>query len=362
MLKTIDWYIIRKFLSTFFFTVLIFTMIGIIIDFSEKVEKFIEEPITNAEIWLEYYPSFFLFLMGLLWPVFALVAVIFFTSRMAYSSEIISIFNAGVSFFRLMRPYMFSAAFLTFLYLLGTHFFIPWGEQHRLRVLRKYIDKNDDKGKTTDVHLFIAPNAKVYIGNYRKDDSTARDFRIEQFRDHQLVQLVKADLVEWQKDTKKWRLRDYQIQTFDSLKESLVIGYGKMKDTTLNLNPGDFVDYSRQQSTMLTPTLVHYIRQQISRGAGNVRKYQLELNRRTADPFTIFILTIMGMAIAARKVRGGIGLHLALGIALGAIYIFLSKFTTVFAMGQAIPVWLGVWLPNIIFMSVAFWMVGRAQK
>lgn len=361
-LTTIDWYIIKKFLATFFFTMLIICMVGMIIDFSEKVEKFIEEPITWQEIVFEYYPSFLLFLIGLLWPVFALISVIFFTSRLAYNSEIIAILNAGASFPRLLRPYLVAAALLTALYLLGTHWFIPWGEQSRNNILRQYIDKNDDKGKTRDVHLFIAPNVKAYVGYYRKEDSTARDFRIEKYRNNQLIELIKADVAEWRKESKKWRLRDYQIQKFNGLQERIEVGFGSTRDTTLNLFPADFVDYSSQQSMMVTPELVRYIRQQNARGAGNVRKYLLELHRRTADPFTIFILTIMGVAIAARKVRGGIGLHLAFGIGAGALFVFLSKFTTVFAMSQTLPVWLGVWLPNLFFGALAGWLASRAQS
>jgi lipopolysaccharide export system permease protein len=360
--KILDWYIIKKFLSTFFFTVLIFLMVAVILDFSEKVEKFIEEPITKKEIILQYYPSFMLWIGGQLWSVCTLIAVIFFTSRMAYSSEIISIFNAGVSFNRLMRSYFFAAAFLTLLYLLCTHLVMPIGETYRQGITRKYIDKNDDKGKSTNIHLFVAPGTKVFIGFYRKDDSSARDFRIEHFKNQKLVSYTKADRAEYIPETKKWRLWDYSTHNFDALKEKLDMHISESKDTTLSLFPEDFVDYSSQQSMMITPRLMRYIRQQIKRGAGNTRKYEFELYRRTADPVTIFILTFIGMAIASRKVRGGFGFHLALGIGIGAIFVFLSKFTNVFALGQTIPVWLGAWLPNIVFSFVAFRLIQTAQK
>ena len=363
MLKLLDLYIIRKFISTFFFTVLIFTMISVIIDFSEKVEKFIEEPITLAEILLEYYPSFILYISGLLWPLFTLIAVIFFTSRLAFNSEVISILNAGVSFNRFMRPYLLSAGLLTFLYLLGTHFFIPWGNTHMLRIIYTYIQKDENKAKVRDVHLFVEPGKKVYIGYYSKGDSSARDFRIESFQGQKLTHLLKADRAEWQDSTKKWRLYDYETRSFeDSLRESFLIGLGQQLDTALNIDPSDFVDYSGQQSMMSTVALVRHIHKQKIRGSGNSRKYSLELHRRTAEPLTIFILTIIGMVIAARKVRGGIGLHLAVGIGLGAAYIFLSKFASTFALGSNLPTWLGAWFPNLIFMGIAFLLLQRAQK
>jgi lipopolysaccharide export system permease protein len=361
-LKTIDWYIIKKFLSSFFFTVLLFVLIAVVIDFSEKVEKFIEEPITKKEILLQYYPSFIIWIAGQLWSVCTLIAVVFFTSRLAYNSEIISIFNAGVSYERFMRPYWVAAGIITFVYLLGSHFFLPWGEEIRQEISNKYLDKNSDKGKTTSVHLFVAPGTKVFVGFYRKDDSTARDFRLEHFEGAQLRSILKADRAKYLAKTKKWQIWDYYIHDFNDQREVLKTSFGQSIDSTINLYPADFVDFASQQSMMTTPRLMSYIRQQKARGAGNVVKYEYELLRRTGDPITIMILTIIGVTIASRKVRGGFGFHLAMGISIGAIYVFLSKFTNVFALGQTMPVWLGVWLPNIVFGVIAVFLVRGAQK
>ncbi len=363
MFTTLDRYIIRKFFSTFFFTVLIFTLISVIIDFSEKVEKFIEEPITRSEIFVEYYPSFILYMTGLLWPLFTLIAVIFFTSRLAFNSEIIAILNAGVSFNRFLRPYLFSAGVLTVLYLFGTHVLIPAGNKHMFRILYTYISKNEDKARVRDIHLFVAPGKKVYIGYYSKSDSSVRDFRIEHFEGQRLTGLLKADRAQWQQKTQKWRLYDYESRTFpDTIRERLFVGIGRQLDTVLNLSPADFVDYTSQQSMMSTRQLVRHIHLLGARGAGNIRKYDLELQRRTAEPITIFILTIIGVAIAARKVRGGVGLHLAMGIGLGALYVFLSKFASTFAQDSDVPAWLGAWLPNFLFFTIALRLVSKAQK
>jgi lipopolysaccharide export system permease protein len=362
MLKKLDNYIIGKFMRTFFFTVLIFTMISVIIDFSEKVEKFIEEPITIKEILIDYYPNFILHIDGLLWPLFTLIAVIFFTSRMAYNSEIISIFNAGVSFKRFMVPYLVSATIIAGLHLIGNHYLIPKGNKARLDVVHTYIWKDNDKGKTRDVHMFVSPDTKIYVNFFRKRDSTARKFRLERFADGQLAYLLKASTAEWRGEPNNWRLKNYEIRTFDENKESLLIGKGKSMDTTINLTPYDFVDYKEQHMMMTTGELRYHINLQRDRGVGNTEKYEIELHRRTAEAFTIFILTLIGMSIASRKVRGGIGLHLALGVGLGAIFIFLSRFAIVFAAGQAIPVLLGIWLPNLVFSLVAVYLVLNAQK
>ena len=362
MLKKLDLYIIRKFLVTFFFTVLIFTMISMVIDFSEKVEKFIESAITTKEIFIDYYPNFLLFIAGLLWPLFTLISVIFFTSRLAYNSEIISIFNAGVSYRRLMVPYLVSASIIAAMHFAGNHWFIPKGNKARLDVEHTYIWTNNDKGKTRDVHMFLSPDTKVYINYFRKRDSTARKFRLERFDDNRLVYVLKANTAEWLGGEKNWRLRDYEIRTFDGLQEGLVLGKGKQIDTTLNLSPQDFVDYKEQHLMMTTPQIRNYINLQKNRGVGNTKKYEIEMHRRTAEAFTIFILTLIGMAIASRKVRGGMGLHLALGVGISAIFIFLSRFAVVFAAGQAIPVLLGIWIPNIVFSCVAVYLILNAQK
>ena len=362
MLKKLDQYIIKKFLSAFFFTVLIFSMISGIIDFSEKVEKFIESAITRKEIFIDYYPNFLLYIDGLLWPLFTLISVIFFTSRMAYNSEIISIFNAGVSFPRLMRPYLIAATLIAGLHMVGNHYFIPKGNKTRLDIVHAYIWRDNDKGKTQDVHMFLSPDTKVYINYYRKRDSTARKFRLEKFEGNELVYLLKANTAEWAGPPNKWKLRNYEIRTFHGMEEELIIGNGKEIDTTLALTPEDFVDFKEQHTMMTTPELKAYIRNQKARGVGNTQKYEIELHRRTAEPFTIYILTIIGMSIAARKIRGGIGLHLAMGIGIGALYIFFSRFAIVFAAGQSIPILLGIWLPNIVFSTVAAFLVKNAQK
>ncbi len=362
MIKKIDKYIIKKYLASFFFTMLIFTMISVIIDFSNNVEDFIEEDVTYTEIILDYYLNWMLWINGLLVPLYALIAVIFFTSRMAYNSEIISILNAGVSFRRLMVPYLCAGGFIMVLHLLGNHYFIPIGNKIHYDFQHQYIWKHNDKGKTSDVHLFIGPETSAYIKHYRKQDSTARDIRIERYSENSLVYILKARTAEWTGPPNHWKLKNYEIRTFNGLKETIEIGAKEEIDTTLNITPEDFVEYVNQQEMLPTFQLIDYIATQENRGINNTKRYRVELHRRTAEPFTVLILTIIGMTIAARKVRGGIGFHLALGVGLGAIYIFLSKFSATFATNESLPPIIGVWFPNIIFGIVAIWLIKKAQK
>ena len=364
MLKKLDWYIIGKFLRTFFFTVLIFSMVTVVIDFSEKVERFIESDITKQEIAFEYFPTFILFILGFLWPMLTLIAVVFFTARLAGQSEILSILNAGVSFRRILRPYLVTAGFLTLLYLVGIHYVIPQANAHRTELERVYFGRNKDEGRTQNVHMFVAPGTKVFMTHFSKRDSVARNFRIERFEDGQLVALTKARTARFIDDDEQpyWRLDNYEQRTFRGMEETLLPGGKLTLDTVLNLYPADFVDYKEQQSAMTTSELLTHIRKQRERGAGNIRKYEVELARRTAEPFTIFILTLIGVAVAGRKVRGGMGIQLAIGIFIGALFVFLSRFASTLSVGSDIPILLGMWMPNLVFFGAAMFFVARAQR
>lgn len=361
-MRTIDWYIFKKFMATFFFTVLIFTLITVIVDFSEKVEKFVETDISKSEIIFQYFPNFVMFIYGLLFPLFTLISVVFFTSRMANNSEVLSIFNAGVSFQRFLRPYLVGAVFIAVLHSVGIHYFIPLGTKVRLDLEQTYFDQNRDVGKDRNIHLFLDADTKAYINFWRKRDTTIRGLRLERFKDNELVYLLKATSAHWQGPPDKWRLMNYEIRTFDGLQETYLSAQGEQMDTVMNLQPSDFSDYKGQQSMMTTGELVRYISKQKSRGVGNTAKYEAELWRRTAEPITVIILALIGVAIAARKVRGGMGIHLAMGVFIGALFLILSRFSSVFAEGQSLPVILSVWMPNLIFGTLAAYLVAGAQK
>jgi lipopolysaccharide export system permease protein len=358
----IDWYLFKKFMATFFFTVLIFTMITVIVDFSEKVERFVESEISQQEIIFGYFPNFVIFIHGMLFPLFTLISVVFFTSRLANNSEVLSIFNAGVSFRRLLRPYLLGAVIIAGLHAVGSHYFIPKGTKIRMNLENTYFYTDRDIGKQRNIHLFVDTNTIAYINFWRRSDSVMRDIRLETYTKHELTAILKAATAAWQGPPDKWRLTNYEIRTFDGLNESIVLGQGEQLDTTFNLAPADFVDYKDQQAMMTTSELSTYIAKQKARGAGNTAKYEAEYHRRLAEPATVLILCLIGVAVAGRKVRGGLGIHLAIGILLGALFLILSRFSAVFAAGNALPIILSVWLPNMLFGGIAAVLVWRAQE
>jgi len=232
MLQKLDWYIIGKFLRTFFFTVLIFSMVSLIIEFSEKIERFIESDITKLEITFQYFPTFLLFILGILWPM-----------RMANNSEIISILNAGVSFWRFLRPYLVTAGFLSLIYLVGLNWVIPWGNSHRSYLERTYFGRNKDEGKTANVHLFVAPGTKVFMTHFSKRDSSARNFRIESFQDSKLTHLTKARNAKFVSGNDSvpdlWRLTNYEIRTFNGKEETIDVGGSRRTLDTVLKRPDD---------------------------------------------------------------------------------------------------------------------------
>lgn len=363
MRTIIDRYIIRKYISTFVFTGLLFTLISWVIDASQKVESFVNENLTLSQVVFDYYFYFLLNINILLWPLFALISVIFFTSRLAYNSEIISILNAGVSFHRLMVPYLITASIIVLPHLVSNHIFIPLANKKRIDFENQYIYKgNKDYDRGSNMHLFLDENSKVYVRYFREEDNSISDFRIEQLDSLQLRQLIKASRAEWLPDKEQWRIHDYTRYWFDGENEKAVKYAGASFDTMLNMRPGDFVRFKNQREMMTTPQISRYIAEEKKRGISDTRVMEIEIHRRTADSYTLLILTIIGMAVAARKVRGGMGVHLAIGVSLGAAYIVLSKFSVTFAQGKLLPALVGVWIPNLLFTAIAWYRMSRAQK
>lgn len=361
--KLIDRYIIRFYLKTFFFTALLFSLIAVVIDFSDRLDAFIKSGVTVNQVIFSYYLHFIAFINGMLWPLFALISVIFFTSRLAKNSEIISVLNAGVPFYRLMVPYLVAATIIFSIHLVANHYLIPMGSKIRIPFENANVWQNVDQTRSRDIHILLDPQTKLYIRNYRQKDTTALDMRIEKYNDDgQLAGFLEAKRAKWLGAPDRWQLTDYVIRSFDGLKEEIIQGQQKQIDTTVNITPDDLTRVKNQQQLFTSPELQDYLHKQRSRGIGGTRIFETELYRRTSEPVSVYILTIIGLAVASRKTRGGLGIHLAIGISLGAIFIVLSRFSMTFTNSESLGPVLGVWLPNIVFTLVAAYLVKIAQK
>lgn len=337
-------------------------MFAIVMDFAERINHFIGEEVTTREIIMEYYLPFIPWINGLMWPLFALLAVIFFTSRMASNSEIISILSSGVSYYRLLVPFMISAIIIASILWYGNNYIIPISTKIKNEFTAEHIRKSEQKTHSNNFHFFINPEEKAYVRYYKKKDTTLNTFRLEKFQEGQIVEFTKAKKLTMKEYPNRWTMHNYEIRQCNGLEETLLIAQGEEKDTTLNFSPDVFVYYSKAMEMMTTSDLRAYIKEERSRGINAAKKFEVELYRRSSDPFTILILTLIGVTIASRKTRGGMGLHLALGVIIGAAFVILAKFSATFVNNLSLPPALGVWLPNIIFSLVAIWLLYKAQK
>ncbi len=358
-MKKIDLYIIRKFLTTFFFSILLFIAISIVIDITEKIDDFIDNEVPFKVLFFEYYLSFIPYIGVMLSPLFIFIAVIFFTSKMAYKSEIIAILSSGISFYRMLVPYFLTAAFLVILLLYCNHWLVPIANKKRISFEKTYVRKFF-KTYFKNVHLQIDPESFIYLESYNSKDTSGFKFTLEKFNNNKLLYKTNAKKIKWDNTHQQWQLNEYIARTFDST--NIKYDTGDTTLITLAIKPGDFEKEVQVKDEMTYTELNTFIAQERLRGAENIEFYLLEKYKRTASPFSVFILTLIGVSIASRKVRGGMGLHIASGIAISALFIVVQQFSSTFSTNANLPPIWGVWIPNIIFAAFAIGLLLFTRK
>ncbi|MFA5326383.1 MAG: LptF/LptG family permease [Prolixibacteraceae bacterium] len=358
MLHKIDFYIIKKFLGTFFYAIALIICISIVFDISEKIDDFISKDVTLKAIVFDYYLNFVPYFANLFSGLFTFIAVIYFTSKLAYNTEIIAILSSGVSFNRLMRPYMVGAAVIViFSYVLG-NYIIPPANKKRVDFTNMYISTKKS-GLEHDIHRQIEPNVFVYMSSYNASNDVGYKFTLENFEGRKLVSKLTADYIKWDREKKKWVIHNYYLRTIDGYTEK--IAQGSSKDTTLNMIPEDYQVVDNVVETMTLPVLNKSIANLKLRGVNTI-DYEIEKHKRRSGPFSAFILTIIGVSLASRKIKGGIGFHLGLGLLLSFSYILFMQVTTVFATSNLLAPWLAMWIPNIMYGGLAFFLYRRAAR
>jgi len=362
IIKKIDAYIIGKYISSFLFTMLLISMISVVIDFSEKIHKFIDADLSTLEVIKGYYLPFIPWINGLMWPLFSLIAVIFFTSRLAKNTELLAILSSGVSFNRILVSYVTAASILATIFWFGKNHIIPYSNKVKNDFEYEYLTKKHLKTRNSDVHFFLGPNEKVHNKYYSKRDTSVRGFRIETFEDGKLVKVLKAKKLVFKEAPNRWTIKDYEVRTFNGLEETLLVEAKVEKDTTLNMTPSDFIQNLKEMENMTTGDLKEFIEREKDKGLGASKSFLIQLHQRNSEPFSIIILTIIGAAIASRKVRGGMGLHLAIGVTLGAAFVIITQFSATFSNNLSLSPALGAWLPNILFGMIAAVLVIKSQK
>ncbi len=360
IIKKFDWYIIRKFLTTFVVTLSLFIIIIIVFDISEKLDDFLKKEAPVSEIFTKYYINYVPFFLNLFSPVFIFISVIFFTSKLASRSEIVATLSGGVSYNRILRPYIITAGILAIFSFFLNAYIIPRSDKIRLKFENKYI-RNQNNVYTNAQHRQIKPNFYFYVEYFGYGDSIGGGVSLEQYENNKLKSKLHSKKLKWNYERKKWRLEDYLIRDYlnDTTEK---ITKGKFLDTTIEFNPEDFFIHNDDVQSFNINELDDFIAKETMRGASNIDFYITEKYRRWASPFATFILTIIGVCVSSKKSRGGVGLNLGIGIFLSFIYLFVIQyFNTYGATGQIYPM-LAVWIPNFIFMGVAYYLYRNVQK
>jgi lipopolysaccharide export system permease protein len=358
-MKIIDKYIIKKFLGTFFLSIMLIILIVVVFDISEKIEDFIQKEAPLKAIIVDYYFNFIPYFVNLFSPLFTFIAVIFFTSRMATRTEVIAILSSGTSYTRFLYPYMISATIIALLSLALNNFVIPHATKHRIDFENIYL-KNKFYNNDKNIHLQISPNNYIYLERYDVDENTGYRFSIEKFKGQELIYKLVAQSIKWDSIRQHWSINDYYIRNIKGIKESIRVG--QRIDTVLGFTPNEFGRKDNTVETMDYFMLNKYIDSERLKGASNIEVLEIEKYKRTSVPFATFIFTLIGASIASRKVRGGIGMHIAMGFIIGFTFVLFMQVSTTFAVGGFVSPLLAVWIPNILFGIVALFLLNGAQK
>ena len=364
-MKKIDRYILSKYLSSFFFCLLLFTAIVVVIDMSEKTEDFVRSKLGVGQIITDYYFGFIPRIDAMLFPLFVFISVIFFTSKMAGRSEVIAILSSGVSYRRFLLPYVVGGVILSALLWAGYQYMVPkanrkWGEFQK-----KYVDVNKAPDPSTstykqNIYFSLDSNNKVGIRGYDTVAKTGNNFFVQKFKNNRLVYNLRAMSFSWDTATKKWALFNVMERNVNDISETIKMSKKKMMN--YDFKPIDLRkdDYLKDQ--MVTPDLDQFIEKERKRGSEMLSTLLVERYNRDAIPMSVLILTVIGAVLASRKVRGGSGFHLALGVVLSVLYILFSRMTLVFATKGDFTPWLAAWIPNFIFGALAFYLYKKAPK
>jgi lipopolysaccharide export system permease protein len=363
-MKKLDWYILRKFLTTFFFSIFLFAVIAVVVDVSEKTDDFVRSGLSVQQIITEYYYGFIPHIIALLLPLFVFIAVIFFTSKMANRSEIIAILASGTSYSRWLRPYWVGGLLLAGVLWFANQYVVPKANQIRGSFEANYIDKNNTYNAlvSTSSHIYLRIDSFTYAGIYAYDTLTKRGGPFFSFRmkNNKVTENTRADQIIWDTATRKWKLESVLFRKVYDLKEDISMIPEKIMD--FNFKPLDLSRDKYTKDKLTTPELDRFIELEELRGSEGLNGLKVERYRRDATCITVLLLTLIGAIVAGRKVRGGSGVHLAVGFVTAALFILTDRFSTIFSTKGDLPPLLAAWIPNLIFIFVVIFLYRKAPK
>lgn len=357
-LKRIDWYIIKQFLGTYFFAIVLLIAISVVFDINEKIDKFLRPEVPLKAIVFDYYLNFIPYFASMFSALITFVAVIFFTSKLADNSEIIAMLASGMSFKRLMLPYSISATVIAVFTFVLNAYVIPPANATRIDFQNKYI-KNKKETSAQNIQLEVEPGIIAYFSTFDSKSSMGYRFSLEHFNDKKMISRLTAKSIKYD-SLYQWTLIDYMIRDFEETREFITTG--SRKDTTLTIVPSDFLISVNDCETMTTSQLKTYIDRQKKRGIGNIQTFEIEYHRRYASIMTAFILTLIGVSLSSRKIKGGMGLNIGIGLALSFSYILFMTVTSTFAVNGLVSPMIAVWIPNVIYSFIAIYLYTKAPR
>ena len=355
-ISLLDMYIIRKFLGTYVFSIMLILAIVIMFDINEKLDAFLQAPL-KATLF-DYFLNFLPYFANQFSPLFTFITVIFFTSKLADNSEIIAMLSSGMSFRRLLRPYMISAAVIAALTFVLGAYIIPPANVKRIDYTNTYVrNRRVDYGD--NIMMKVAPGQIAFMSRYDNTTKTGYRFSLEEFKDKKLVSRLTAGSIQW--DTLyQWRVYNYMIRDFEGDRERITQGYEK--DTVIPFEPRDFLISRNDQEMLTSPQLAEYISRQKERGVANIKAFEIEYEKRLAMCAAAFILTVIGMSLSSKKVKGGMGMNIGLGLVLSFSYILFMTVTSSFAVSGITSPMVAMWIPNILYAIIAVILYFKAAR
>ncbi|MES2691219.1 MAG: LptF/LptG family permease [Bacteroidota bacterium] len=358
-MKTLDKYIVKKFLTTFVFTLGLFSLIAIFIDISEKIDDFLKKKPPFFDIVFDYYIYFLPYFFGMFSPIFVFLAAMFFNSKLAQNSEIIAILNSGMNYRRFLRPYFIAASILAVIFLFLNTFLIPYCDKQRYEFEEIWI-RDNHVTQSKNISSVIDKGTILHLESFNYLDSTGFNVSLEHYQDNKISQRVFANRLIWNKEKKLWTLEYYQRRLFEGERE--VVQKGQSLDTALRISPDEFIIKSKIISSMTNPELNEYIRREKEKGSDSINKYYVELYKRIATPFSFFVLTLLAVAISSRKTRGGTGAALGLGIFITFTFLLVIQVFNTLGSTYVMHPAVAVWTPNVLFMAIAVYLAKVSPK
>lgn len=359
-MKKLDWYILKNFIFTFVYCIILFTVISVVVDISEKTDDFAKNNLSAKFVLTHYYVGFVPFIVSFLFPLFTFIAVIFFTSRLANRSEIIAMLASGTSFNRLLKPYIIGGILLAALLWIGNRTFVPRANEIRTDFESKYIPSLGQRSGNSNIYMRIDSVTYCGIRYYDTATKTGSGFFLDRLHGEQVVFNLRASSINWDGEQKKWKLTSVIERKVDSLGEEVKQDTVQRHD--FNFSPDDLKRDEYVKNRLTTGELKRMVEMEKLRGSEGIKDLEVELYRRDATPVTVIILTLIGAILASRKIRGGSGIHLAAGFAIAALFILFDRFSTIFSVKGNLSPFIAAWLPNVIFAVVTWVLYRKAPK